>query len=335
MDPSSTNPNQYSFPQNFQHPPGFYNSKTQNNPPNPNLIAFSNQPQFFSEDRNLKYQFPMPSKNSNKSPDFLDPNRNTNSNFKTEGVPNMYKANPDATVEHLDLDNFKAKLCPINYTHNHKHCPFYHNSKDRKRVGSFYISELCEFCENCPNGDKCHKSHNRVEQLYRPEKYKTKFCSFYPGNLEQCDYGIYCSFAHSESDIVVDLIHNYEYDKDFFMFIFKTVWCPFNLIPHDRGLCVYAHNYQDFRRKPNLCYYDPTPCPNWKTSEFIVNYEDPCPNHYNCDKSHGWKESEFHPLNYKTRPCPNGGNCPKTVDCPFYHNSQDQRFLKKKNCYNE
>lgn len=258
-------------------------------------------------------------------PDILEPNKNTQSSFKVESIYNPYKLNPEIVIEHLDLDNFKASPCMLNYAHNHKHCPFFHNIKDRKRAGKFYISELCENCDNCSNGDNCLKSHNRVEQLYRPEKYKTKFCSFYPNNLDKCDYGIYCSFAHSEADIVVDLIHNYEYDKDFFMFIFKTVWCPFNLIVHDRALCVYAHNYQDFRRKPSLTFYQPLACPNWKTSEFICNYEDACPNHYNCDKSHGWKESEYHPLIYKTRVCPNLNKCGKSLDCPYYHTAQDQR----------
>jgi len=32
-------------------------------------------------------------------------------------------------------------------------------------------------------------AHNRVEQLYQPEKYKTKFCTYYPNNIGACDYG--------------------------------------------------------------------------------------------------------------------------------------------------
>ena len=130
--------------------------------------------------------------------------------------------------------------------HNHKHCPFYHNSKDRKRLGNFYSADLCEYVEKseqCPFGEMCIHSHNRVEQLYQPDKYKTKFCTFYPNNLVNCDYGTYCSFAHSENDIVIELIHNLEYDDDFYMFYFKTVWCPFNLTSHDKALCVYAHNW--------------------------------------------------------------------------------------------
>ena len=29
----------------------------------------------------------------------------------------------------------------------------------------------------CPKGDLCENAHNRVEQLYKCDKYKTKFCS--------------------------------------------------------------------------------------------------------------------------------------------------------------
>ena len=76
---------------------------------------------------------------------------------------------------------------------------------------------MCEYSEKnlkCPKGDLCRNSHNSVEQLFREEKYKSKFCSFYPNNLESCDYGKFCCFAHSEDDIKIDLIHNFVHDTD-------------------------------------------------------------------------------------------------------------------------
>lgn len=230
-------------------------------------------------------------------------------------------------IEHLELSNFKLKPCPHNTQHNHKQCPFYHNLKDRKRPGNFYSSDLCEYAENpenCPDGEMCLKAHNRVEQLYKPEKYKTKFCSHYPHSLQLCEYGTFCSFAHNEHDITIDLIHNFEYDDDFYMFHFKTVWCPFNLTQHDKALCVYAHNWQDYRRKPQSFQYDPLPCSNWKSTDFIVNYEDGCPLKEKCSKCHGWKELEYHPLNYKTKHCPSK-NCTKGRDCPHYHQMKERR----------
>jgi hypothetical protein len=62
---------------------------------------------------------------------------------------------------------------------------------------------------------------------------------------------MFCSYAHSEDELQVDLIHNMLKDIDFYMFHFKTVWCPFTMDKdHDPKKCVYAHNLQDFRRKP-------------------------------------------------------------------------------------
>lgn len=247
----------------------------------------------------------------------------THSSVPTEPV--AYHSHP--SIEHLDLVNFKAKLCPIPSQHNHKHCPFYHGPNDYKRPGNFYSSELCEYAANpdkCPAGEQCTKAHNRVEQLYKPEKYKTKFCSYYPNKLHMCEYGSFCSFAHSEEDIKIELIHNYEFDDDFYMFHFKTSWCPFNLTYHDKGQCVYAHNWQDYRRKPNIANYEPVSCPHWKSTDYILNYENGCPNREKCNKCHGWKELEYHPLLYKTKPC-SVKNCVKGRDCPNYHNVHEKR----------
>lgn len=262
-------------------------------------------------------------------PDFMDSTTVTHSSLMAEPL-RMNPQDLKCVIQHLVLENFKLKACPFTIQHNHKSCPFYHNSKDKKRPGNFYSADLCEYAEreeSCPNGDLCQKSHNRVEQLYRPDKYKTKFCSFYPNYLDKCEYGIFCSFAHHENDILVELIHNLVYDDDFFMFKYKTVWCPFNLTQHDKSLCVYAHNWQDYRRSPHVYHYEPIPCPNWKSNDFVINYNEGCSNHFSCTKCHGWKEHEFHPLNYKIKLCPAGKNCTKGRDCSYYHNEIDKRFF--------
>jgi hypothetical protein len=252
----------------------------------------------------------------------------THSSLATEPINDFYTI---PISEHLDLYLFKTKPCQQGTQHNHKHCPYYHNAKDKKRVGFFYSADLCEYAEKdaqgCMHGDSCVKAHNRVEQLYRPEKYKTKFCTFYPANLDKCEYGNFCSFAHSETDIVIELIHNYEYDDDFYIFHFKTIWCPFNLTQHDKALCVYAHNWQDYRRKPNMHSYDPVPCPNWKSTDFILNYEDGCIYRDKCTKCHGWKEHEYHPLNYKVKPCSSAKTCQKGRDCPHFHSAREKRLI--------
>lgn len=228
----------------------------------------------------------------------------------------------------LDLPSFKVEPCNIKTQHPHKQCQYYHYPKDRKRAGFFYSTDLCEAVDLgsiCPYGDTCLKSHSRVEQLYNPSKYKTKFCGFYPDRMSQCEYGDFCSFAHSESEISIELIHKYTMDADFFIFHYKTVMCPFNQKKHDKSTCVYAHNWQDFRRKPSVTDYENIQCVFWKSSDFVVNYEDCCPEGFNCKKCHGWKEYDFHPMVWMTKPCPKAKLCSKGKDCAFYHDIREKR----------
>lgn len=41
------------------------------------------------------------------------------------------------------------------------------------------------------------------------------------------------------------------------MFYYKTEFCPFNLTKHEPSKCVYAHNWQDYRRRPDQYCYEP------------------------------------------------------------------------------
>lgn len=82
----------------------------------------------------------------------------------------------------LDLLTFKTRRCDIKTEHNTKQCLHFHEAskKDRRRNPTTYTSELCPHVQggrkSCPNGDSCPKAHNRVEDFYHPEKYKSKFC---------------------------------------------------------------------------------------------------------------------------------------------------------------
>lgn len=149
--------------------------------------------------------------------------------------------------------------------HNHKHCRYFHSIKDKRRKNAEYSPELCDNSETdkCQQKDGCNLAHNRVERLYHVEKYKTKFCTKFPKHIHQCEYGEYCSFAHSMKDIKTRIIHFLQKDADFYMFYFKTEWCPFNK-EHNKAQCDYAHNWQDFRRKPHIFDYNAMDlCENW------------------------------------------------------------------------
>lgn len=229
---------------------------------------------------------------------------------------------------HLNLELFKTTPCSILEAHNPKLCVYFHSNKDKRRIGDYSIEE-CSEGEKCRIGDTCGKTHNKVELLYHTDRYKTKFCTYYPNKVNQCEYAGYCSFAHSESDIKIELIHNYQRNSEFYMFAFKTVWCPF-MQHHDKAVCVYAHNWQDFRRKPREFNYISLPCQDWKASSFIVSYgEGGCRKFMNCDKCHGWKEIEFHPSTYKQKFCSQGKMCLKPQECPYYHSSNDRRNLSE------
>jgi len=109
-----------------------------------------------------------------------------------------------------------------------------------------------------------------------------------------------CAFAHSESELSVNILEKMEKDVDFYMFHFKTVWCPFSDKEHQRDLCLYAHNWQDFRRAPHTYDYVNTQCSSWETKKNTKTYKDGCKLEYRCGMCHGWKELEYHPFHYKT-----------------------------------
>lgn len=235
----------------------------------------------------------------------------------------------------FDLLTFKTIKCNITTKHNEKHCVFFHSNKDRRRNMIKYSSDTCKFALSdklCPDCDLCSFSHNKVEMFYHPDRFKTKFCSQFnihdspsKRNLLNCVYGKYCSFAHTEEEIKIELIHKYNYDEDFFINYFKTVVCPFTH-DHDKATCVYSHNWQDYRRNPKKYTYRNTPCQIWDIKKTILNYRDGCPRESTCLMCHGWKEEDFHPLNYKTKKCKNfNKNCEKTIYCPFFHTLEEKR----------
>lgn len=194
-------------------------------------------------------------------------------------------------IERLDLTAFKVNKCSVKSAHSFRKCIYYHNESDRRRdpTFSYYSSDLCKFIEtegSCKFGDKCQYSHSKAEQGYHPEKYRKKFCSYYKERVHQCPYAKFCSYAHSEEEVQTTLIHNYLRDADFYMFHFKTDFCPYSN-EHDRARCVYAHNWQDYRRDPSKYTYSPVLCRNWNRTKKISSYDQGCPKKFDCQDCHG------------------------------------------------
>lgn len=189
------------------------------------------------------------------------------------------------------MDYFKVHRCPIEKQHNFKRCIYFHNELDRRRDPTkyFYGSEFCgpkratDFCEL---GDACRFAHTKVEQAYHQDKYRNKFCNHYPDALSNCPYGKYCSYAHSEEEIRADMLENYKKDADFFLFQFKTRFCPYSKC-EDRSKCIYAHNWQDFRRDPSKYLYRSESCPYWDPKKKVSSYDTACPKGIQCTYCHG------------------------------------------------
>lgn len=94
---------------------------------------------------------------------------------------------------------------------------------------------MCQYVKEdmkCPDGENCPYAHSTVQEHYHEQKYKKYFCFHYPYTIDQCPYGDFCSYAHNEEEILTTLIHNYAEDEDFYMFYYKTAFCPFNLTKH-------------------------------------------------------------------------------------------------------
>jgi hypothetical protein len=249
---------------------------------------------------------------------------------------NFNMSSYNSNSQKFDLIVYKVFKCVITTKHSEKQCIYFHSSKDRRRSQNqfYYTSEICDLIQSdyrCQLGDYCNKSHNQVEMFYHKDKFKTKFCSHYYENKDlkdinsDCPYGSFCSFAHLEKEIRIELIHKYPKTLDFFIYKFKTVVCPFDQ-KHDKSSCEYSHNLQDFRRNPKKYIYEKKNCSKWDNKKTILIYSDGCPDGYLCNYCHGWKELDFHPLSYKTTKCKNyRGNCEKGILCPFYHNFENKR----------
>lgn len=153
-----------------------------------------------------------------------------------------------------------------------------------------------------------------MEQLFRPSKYKTKFCIKYPSSVHECPHGFFCGHAHRQEELRVPLLHLYVLDDDFFMFHFKTVFCPYLFFAHDHSACLYAHSWQDFRRKHSATGYGPERCLHWNSSDLTSTYPVSCPTGFQCKSSHGALEAQFHPLCYRSAMC-GLARCPCPETC--------------------
>uniref|UniRef100_A0A8C4ZHZ3 C3H1-type domain-containing protein n=1 Tax=Gadus morhua TaxID=8049 RepID=A0A8C4ZHZ3_GADMO len=112
------------------------------------------------------------------------------------------------------LSHYKTELCkkPPRLCRQGYACPYYHNSKDRRRsphkhkyralpCPAVKHSEEWGDPSKCEGAEGCQYCHTRTEQQFHPEIYKSTKCN----DMQQsgsCPRGPFCAFAHIESKIV-------------------------------------------------------------------------------------------------------------------------------------
>lgn len=257
----------------------------------------------------------------------------------------------------LDVATFKTVRCDGDgpSSHDSKQCAMYHHRFDRRRPPTGYSPEPCEheFLQDigagsliaddhviCPFGDQCGKCHNIVELLYHPQVIKRRLCM---DMLEKqsCPRGALCGFAHSREELeahatVFSLEEEQNPTEDFFMYRYKTQWCPLPGV-HDWDACIYAHTKRDMRRTPNAGY-STRRCPDWEKALAMepkdgptIPYEHCCPRGSGCHMSHGVKEVLYHPSVYRMKMCSASNTCrgPRRNCCAFAHSQDELRSLSK------
>jgi len=159
---------------------------------------------------------------------------------------------------------------------------------------------------------------------------KRRFCSTYP-QVGKCKQGAQCLYAHSREEILGPVCSAEEealenVSPDFFMWTYKTQWCPIGSF-HDWQECIYAHNYQDYRRDPRLGY-STVVCPDWEKVNRDPKYTSRCPRGFACGFAHGAKEQLYHPAYFRSVLCNDhfhGKRCPRGRQCAFFHKKKEKR----------
>ena len=110
--------------------------------------------------------------------------------------------------------------------------------------------------------------------------------------------------------------------ETFFMYRFKTEYCPNIKKNHNWNTCIYAHWIYDYRRSPDKYQYIAEICPLVDSNRGGV-----CTNNEKCGYAHSVLEKEYHPSRYKVFACENqkNGTCNRKNFCPLYHSPQEQR----------
>jgi len=134
--------------------------------------------------------------------------------------------------------------------------------------------------------------------------------------------------SNTSNQPIVSLEEYQEYlsQDNFYIYRYKTIYCPQKHLRHSWASCPYAHRNQDYRRAPDKYNYRPEDC------QFMSKEGgEGCPHGLDCEYAHTTFERLYHPLKYKTHSCDqtnrNGTGCTRGDTCAFYHNTEERRYV--------
>ncbi len=110
----------------------------------------------------------------------------------------------------------------------------------------------------------------------------------------------------------------------FYMFMYKTTWCPTKKDCHDSKSCIYAHHMRDFRRPPEIFKYAPDDCEALAKGISWAQR----PKGLKCPKCHTTVERLYHPDKYKRISC-DKLRCNKSEICAFFHSIKEKNLAIK------
>ena len=115
----------------------------------------------------------------------------------------------------------------------------------------------------------------------------------------------------------------------FYMFRYKSCWCPNKKDSHDSKSCIYAHHMRDFRRPPEIFKYIPEDCEYMSgANQASESGWEQCPQGLLCNKCHTTVERLYHPDKYKRIYC-DRSRCNQREICAFFHSQQERNHAQK------
>ena len=114
----------------------------------------------------------------------------------------------------------------------------------------------------------------------------------------------------------------------FYMYKYKSSWCPDQKDSHDTKSCIYAHHMRDFRRPPEIFQYSAEDCEYMQKQEGSDYTWELCPEGLLCKKCHTTVEKLYHPDQYKRKNC-DRYRCNQQEICAFYHGTGEKNDVIK------